>query len=326
MELDKIYLGDSLTILNGFKDESIDMIITSPPYWALRDYGEDGQLGLEKTFNDYINRLCDIFDECRRVLKNEGTCWVNLGDTYIGSPAGNKKASGFQQKSIEKSGVNYNPQYADPKLPQRLRAREQVAKQILPNKSLAQIPSRFAIEMCNRGWILRNEIIWHKPNAMPSSVKDRFSVDFEKLFFFVKDKKYYFEQQLEPVKEISIKRAKYGWHGTKLAHGDNYAGLKGTEAMGDRYCNPKGRNKRSVWSVPTKGFKGAHFATYPEKLIETPILAGCPENGIVLDPFMGSGTTAIVSKRLNRNYVGIELNKEYIKIANKRINEEKIHN
>lgn len=154
---DKILLGDSLEVLKELEDESIDMIVTSPPYWALRDYGTKEQLGLESTFDEYINKLCNVFDECKRVLKKNGTCWVNVGDSYINI-----------------------------------------------SKCLAQIPNRFAIEMCNRGWILRNEIIWHKPNAFPSSVKDRFTVDFEKLFFFVKNKKYYFERQLEPVKDISV--------------------------------------------------------------------------------------------------------------------------
>ena len=178
---DKIICGDSLQILRSFDNESIDMIITSPPYWALRDYGVEEQVGLEDSPQKYVERLCGIMDECKRVLKKEGTCWVNLGDNYIGSPAGNKKASGFQQKHIESSGVNYSAQYADPKNPKSLRSGEQMPKQLLPNKCLAQIPNRFAIEMCNRGWILRNEIIWYKPNAFPSSVKDRFTIDFEKL-------------------------------------------------------------------------------------------------------------------------------------------------
>ncbi len=269
--VNKIYQGNSLEVLKTLPTESVDMVITSPPYWGLRDYGIDGQLGMESSFQEYINKLCDIFDEIKRVLKDSGTCWVNLGDTY------------------------------------------------LPDKCLLQIPNRFAIEMTNRGWTLRNEIIWFKRNCFPSSVKDRFTVDFEKLFFFVKNKKYYFDQQKEPVKNISIQRAKYGWHGTKLPHGDSYAGLKGTEAMGDRYCDPRGRNKRAVWDIPTKGYKGAHFAVFPEGLIETPIKAGCPLGGVVLDPFMGSGTTAVVAKRLGRNYIGIELNEDYIDIAEKRI-------
>lgn len=309
MELNKIYQGDSLDVLKTFPTESVDMCITSPPYWALRDYGVKGQLGLESTFQEYINRLCDIFDEVKRVLKKTGTCWVNLGDTYVGKGA--TRHIGYEDPKNPKIGVK---NYIEPSaLPQSIQ-----------EKSLTQIPSRFAIEMSNRGWILRNEIVWHKPNVMPSSVKDRFTIDFEKLFFFVKNVKYYFERQLEPVKEISINRSKYGWHGTKLAHGNSYAGMSGTEVLGKRYCNPEGRNKRSVWTISTKGFKGAHFATYPEKLIETPILAGCPSDGIVLDPFMGSGTTAVVAKRLGRYYVGIELNKSYIELAKQRLKQEKL--
>ena len=173
----KIIHGDSLEVLQTLPGESIDCVVTSPPYWALRDYGVPGQLGLESTFNEYISKLCDIFDEVKRVLKKEGTCWVNIGDTYVGSGFG----AGGKHHFLSDQALKNPTKFAG-----------------LPNKSLCQIPSRFAIEMCNRGWILRNEIIWHKPNCMPQSVKDRFTVDFEKIFFFVKSKKYYFETQYEP--------------------------------------------------------------------------------------------------------------------------------
>lgn len=292
MKVNQIYLGNTLKVLKEFRKDSIDCCVTSPPYWNLRDFNVEGevwddkqecehefrlehikqnpsmsgivsgktkvgqgyrnfkrgfckkcnawkgQLGLEPDGDLFVKHLCDIFDEVKRVLKNEGTCWVNLGDTY-------KKSE----------------------------------------KSLCIVPQRFAMEMINRGWLLRNIIIWHKPNAMPCAAKDRFTVDFEYIFFFTKSKRYYFEQQKETSKE-------------KIP-----------------------RNKRCVWSICSKGIEGDHCAVYPEKLIETPLKAGCPENGIVLDPFMGSGTTALVALKQNKKYLGIELNPAYQKLAEKRIKE-----
>lgn len=272
MICDNIINGDALEQLKLLPDNSVDCCVTSPPYWALRDYGVSGQLGLEETFQEYINKLCNIFDEVKRVLKKEATLFVNIGDTYSSK------------------------------------------------KSLCQIPSRFAIEMENRGWILRNEIIWHKPNCMPSSANDRFTVDFEKVFFFVKQKKYYFKQQLDKYTK-PIDR----WGGKCIKPNGVSVWDKGTGQESyrkrDMRPNSEGKNKRSVWSVNTKPFKGNHFATFPEKLIEPMISAGCPENGVVLDPFFGAGTTALVAIKQNKNYIGIELNKEYIKIAQDRINE-----
>ena len=290
----KILQGDALSTLKTLPDESVDMVMTSPPYWALRDYGVEGQLGLESTFQEYITRLCDIFDEVKRVLKKEGTCWVNMGDTYSGMKVGNTE--NIKNPNVEtKSFVKL--------------------KQKIQDKCLLQIPSRFAIEMTNRGWILRNELIWHKPNCMPSSAKDRFTVDFEKIFFFSKNKKYWFEQQYDEYTEPMNR-----WGGNKLkANGKSEKDLQGMYRDRDMRPNKQGRNKRCVWKITTKPFKESHFAVYPEELCITPIKAGCPENGIVLDPFFGAGTTGVVATKLNRNYVGIELNQEYIKIAEKRI-------
>jgi len=373
MEIDKIYLGDALAVLKTFPDDFIDCVITSPPYWGLRDYGVEGQLGIEKAFDEYISKLCGIFDEVKRVLKPEGTCWVNLGDTFSGSMQGiggsgelskmqsSNRGSFFRMNNGEKHGVETD----------------------LLDKCLCNIPFRFAIEMCNRGWIQRNTIIWHKPNCMPSSADDRFTVDFEYLFFFAKQKKYYFEQQLELVKEISLKRREYSHTShkdspyKKQCDGDNMY----------KFVNPSGRNKRCVWQITTQSFSEAHFATYPEELCVIPIKAGCPQfvckkcgkarekilehteeyskflgkgwhdhkddagmgmrqvkkesvngikrydekghtdcgcnagfdGGIVLDPFMGSGTTGLVAKGLGRHYIGIELNSKYIEMANRRI-------
>jgi len=192
------------------------------------------------------------------------------------------------------------------------------------------IPFRFAIEMVNRGWILRNTIIWHKLNAMPCSVKDRFTVDFEYLFFFVKNKNYYFEAQHEPHKLESIRRScrarkskKYDIGGYSIAYKKDYEGyddMNGRLERGElRGVSAKGRNKRTTWTINTKPFKGSHFAVFPEELCETPIRAGCPLNGIVLDPFFGAGTTGLVALKQNKNFIGIELNPEYINLAEERL-------
>lgn len=284
MDLNKIYTGHALNVLKTLPECSVNMCITSPPYWGLRDYktnpviwndGWQGELGAELSFNQYINHLCDVFDEVKRVLKDDGTCWVNIGDSYN-------------------------------------------------EKSLTLIPLRFAIEMCNRGWIVRNVIIWQKPNATPHSAKDRFTVDFEYLFFFSKNKKYYFEQQLEPLKQSTYNRCKTG---CGINKGANYQGLnkKNFERLQQRILDGtiSGRNKRTVWQIATHAYHGAHFAVFPPVLIETPIKAGCPDGGIVLDPFIGSGTTAFVAEKLNRNWLGIELNPEYAKLAEERISQNK---
>jgi DNA modification methylase len=337
---DKIYQGDALEVLQSLEAQKVDMCVTSPPYWGLRDYGVDGQLGLELDFEEYIEKLCNIFDEVKRVLKDEGSCWVNIGDSYNGSgkagknPEYQKKHTSFGKVMTEKS------KFGMPTNDKRI-----------GKKSLIGIPFRFAIEMINRGWILRNTIIWHKPNCMPSSVKDRFTVDFEYLFFFSKNKKYYFEQQFEPIKTESLKRIMqpnfdnqkggdkdYGKTGVNPSNsmrkslenwkknmmppigGRKHKANGNPTYSGNEVPIPiKGRNKRCVWEITTKPYKGAHFAVFPEDLIETPIKAGCPENGIVLDPFMGSGTTATVAKKQGKHYIGIELNPDYLPLINERL-------
>ena len=320
--MNKIYHGDCLEVLKTLPSESVDCVVTSPPYWALRDYGVTGQIGLEPKYQEYILKLCNIFDEVKRVLKKEGTCWVNIGDTYMGNSSYYKK--GRQGFGNDKIRMINKKQWQDPKYlsagDSRLRAREHIASNEIREKSLCQIPSRFAIEMINRGWILRNEIIWHKPNCMPSSVKDRFTVDFEKVFFFVKNKKYYFEQQLEKSIWAEIdKRAVTGGI-TKSGKSISENGRQYQISKSGSFRKDKMRNVRSVWTINTKGLKEAHFATYPEALIEPMIRAGCPSSGIVLDPFFGAGTTGLVARKQDKNYIGIELNEEYIKIAEARIN------
>ena len=298
LPINKILCGDSLTELKKLPAESIDCVMTSPPYWALRDYGIEGQLGLEPTFEEYIKNLCDIFDEVKRVLKKSGTCWINLGDTYSGNKEG--KTDNIVSNYLKDTTKNIHKKVNG-----------------VSEKSLCNIPARFSIEMQNRGWILRNVIIWHKPNCIPSSVKDRFTVDFEYLFFFVKNKKYFFETQYEPVKEESLIRAEYKLNQTDYAW--KAVNVQNLEKMGSRIVNPLGRNKRTVWSICTQPFTEAHFAVYPEELCKTPIKAGCPESGIVLDIFSGAGTTALVALKNNRRFIGIELSPKYIEIAMNRL-------
>ena len=450
--INTIILGHALNILPKLPAESVNCVVTSPPYWNLRDYSVEGQLGLEKTFEEYITKLCDIFDKIKRVLRKDGTCFVNIGDSYGGS--GN--ASGHKEdtrnlgyKTLEMGATQGNQkttsQYA---------------------KSLLDIPYRFSIEMINRGWIKRNTIIWHKPNCMPASADDRFTIDFEYVFFFTKNNKTLFwtnEKTLECVdkKPLGIKgiegkdwewipcprcqgtggetkidekdaeqmgspRARYhriikqeeckrckglGKVKSSLWTGHDYwfeqvfeenttpnykiVGENGTANDTSWNNNPKGhlgnypngRNKRTVWTIPTQPFPEAHFAVYPEGLIEIPIKAGCPEfickkcgkarvkilepteeykkllgkswhphkhdaergmsetpdkktsctaeynfkgytdcgcgekfeSGIVLDPFMGAGTTALVALKQRKRFIGIEIKQEYIDMAKRRI-------
>jgi len=293
----RIIEGNSKDILNTFDAESIDCVVTSPPYWNLRDYKTEGQLGQEKTFQEYIKNLCDIFDEVKRVLKKGGVVFVNIGDTY-------STISGSMGKGKWKQ-----PKYevCNDQMPEKLETG-------LPTKCLCQIPSRFVIEMIDRGWTNRNEIIWWRRNQMPQSVKDRFTVDFEKIYMLTKNAKYYFEQQLEPY--TSNPSEKEMWRDkSKEKHGDINLFSKGPR----NYYSKGGRNMRCVWDVPTKPFKGSHYATFPEDLVKPMILAGCPKGGVVLDPFSGAGTTLLVAEKLGRDSIGIELNPEYIEIAKNRI-------
>lgn len=306
--INKIIGGDALEVLKTIPDESIDCVVTSPPYWGLRDYGVAGQIGLESRLEDYLEKLLLIFDEIKRVLKISGTCFINLGDTYATTIKGGHK---------NKKQVNIFDYFADKGAFPTIKTDLSI-----PNKSLCLIPSRFAIRMIEQGWILRNEIIWHKPNAMPESVKDRFTVDFEKLLFFTKDKNYHFKQQFERLRNPEELRRRYSnpfeqhkYRNQKQKTAKNLTAI----IKSQKRVLQRGRNKRCVWQIATGSSKGNHFAVFPEKLIETPIRAGCPPGGIVLDPFMGSGTTAVTAKKLDRKFVGIELHRKYVEFARKRI-------
>lgn len=306
MEKNKVYLGDSLETIKTFPDKSIDCVVTSPPYYGLRDYGVDGQIGLEETPEEYIDKLVSLFREIRRCLKDEGTCWVNLGDSYSGNCS--RTSKGRAGMGAEREGVFTKGGG-------------------LPPKNLIGIPWRFAFAMQADGWILRQDIIWHKPNPMPESVTDRCTKSHEYIFLFSKQEKYYFDAQSireECVDKAYSNRQSIGEKERSQTQGYSKAGghrdnSGGFTKKSNVYTT---RNKRDVWSVCVKPNKEAHFATYPPELITPCILAGCPEQGIVLDPFMGSGTTGIVARTFNRNYVGCELNPEYHKMSERRIQNE----
>ena len=353
MFLNTIVEGHVLKVLKEFSDDSIDCVITSSPYYGLRSYNTEpqiwggqencnhewnnfvhkgisggtksskvqikdkdnfqivpnsqqsvcslcggwrGELGQEPTPKMFIDHLVEIFMECARVLKPEGTMWINISDSYAANRKyqvdGTKQTSDSQPKIKQPQAKDFG----------------------ISEKSLIGIPDRLKIALIDNGLICRNEIIWNRPNQMPSSAKDRFTNDYEKLYFFTKSKKYYFEQQLEPYTKPMNR-----WAGDILIADGKSEWDDGTGQSSYRNRNmrpnPNGKNMRSVWSINTVPSKIKHFALFPEKLITRPILAGCPKNGIVLDPFIGSGTTARVAKKLGRNYVGIELNPEYVSMA-----------
>lgn len=306
--------GDALDVLRTIPDGFIHTCVTSPPYWGLRDYGVEGQIGLEPTPEEYVERLVEVFREVRRVLRDDGTLWLNLGDSYYGSwgnyqPTGKggqrpKHTERFQRRAYE-GKTDWRPptSYRHDKL---------------KPKDLVGIPWRVAFALQEDGWYLRSDIIWHKPNAMPESVKDRPTKAHEYIFLLAKSERYYYDADAikEPLSCPNAKGIAFG--GTK------YPNVTRRQYSGNKYdaARIKGRNKRTVWTVSTKPFKGAHFAVFPPDLIEPCILAGCPEGGIVLDPFFGAGTTGLVALKHNRNFLGIELNDDYIELAKQRLEAE----
>jgi DNA modification methylase len=361
----QFYLGDAREVLESLPEGSVDLCVTSPPYWQVRNYGVEGQLGQEPYFNDYIDRLCNILDFVKVPLKGKGNLFVNIGDTYFSKSKG---TGGRTKKQLTNKGSYFQVN----KLPSSM-----------PDGALVNIPGRFSIQMVDEwGWTLKHTIIWHKPNAFVTSNKKKFTLDFEYVYHFILDTKgYYFEQQFEPLKN-PIAKSK---NATNKHEGYGNATYSGFEY--DATKLEKGRNKRSVWSINTRGFKGSHFATYPTELIEVPIKACCPERicnncgkpsmpileremppdeirnreggkmnyhptsvgsgqklqnwynehplelvgytncgcdagfhgGVVLDPFIDSGTTAIEAERQGKKWIGIDINKEYINIAIERI-------
>lgn len=280
-----IKCGDTLELIKEIPKESIDLLVTSPPYWAKRTYNNgDHEIGTEETPELYVTRLADFFDELKPYLKQSANVFINIGDTFFGSGAGawNKyidDEGNITQAQKERKERFFTLKPLQPKIKQD--------GKLYQNKQLLLIPSRFAIEMQSRGWLLRDDIIWHKPNRIPASVKDRFNNTYEHVFHFVLNRKYYFD--LDSVKVLG--------------------------------ANGKKKNPGDVWSINTQPLKGEHTATFPEKLVKEIILCGCPESGIVFDPFLGTGTTWIVADELNRKCIGYEINKEFYDSAKQRYKE-----
>jgi DNA modification methylase len=299
--------GDVLEVLKTIPSETVHCCITSPPYYGLRDYGVDGQIGLEKTPEEYVERLISVFREVRRVLRFDGTLWVNIGDSYAGS------GKGRNGDGTHSAGGNQATNKGT--IAGHLR-KTQGGPGVKP-KDLIGIPWMLAFALRADGWYLRSELIWHKPNPMPESVRDRPTKAHEQVFLLSKSQRYYYDPDAikEPAKNYGISdRSNNKKNGaTGLAP---HRGFKS-----ENYAN-SGRNKRSVWIITPKPFKGAHFATFPPELPETCLLAGSPGAGVVLDPFSGSGTTGIVAVKNGRSYVGVELNPEYVEISRKRFRQE----
>jgi len=318
--INTIIHGNAETIAPTLPEQCVHTIVTSPPYYGLRDYGNTEQIGLEETPTAYINRLVGVFQSLRPCLRDDGTLWVNLGDTY----SAHKDCKGISQSLAV--GTSREDAHKLEKGLSRSHDSKMLKQQGLKNKDLIGIPWMFAFAMREAGWYLRQDIIWAKKNCMPESVKDRCTKAHEYIFLFSKQQKYYYDYQA--IQE----RADYdGRNDIQHKGSDKYSTEYSLSSLptiatngGVRWKqNTDGefiRNKRSVWHVETQPFKEAHFATFPPKLITPCILAGSPEQGVVLDPFMGSGTTALVALRNNRNFIGIELNQQYIDIAYNRIN------
>lgn len=285
-----VLVGDCRERLAAMDGQSVQTIVTSPPYWGLRDYGNPGQLGQEPTPDAYVAAMVEVFREAKRVLRDDGTLWLNLGDTYSaqrwtgkgeGQPINKKKDGHRDLNLVRESG--------------------------LPDKNLVGIPWKVAFALQADGWILRSEIIWHKPGVMPEPVTDRPTRAHEQIFLFAKQQKYHYDH--EAIKEPAVTGA---WDALPPIGGKKHPGENGNaKYSGNQPASDGMRNKRDVWTVSIKPYSGAHFATFPPDLIEPCILAGAPIGGVVLDPFGGSGTTGMVANRLSRKAILIELNEEY---------------
>lgn len=292
----EILVGDALETLRTLPARSVQTCVTSPPYFGLRDYGHTGQVGLEETPELYVARLVEIFREVRRVLRDDGTLWLNLGDSWA--------RTGGTDRVKNSGNTGYTLRTID-----LIPNRKQRAPETLSDKNLIGIPWRVAFALQCDGWILRQDIIWAKPNPMPESVTDRCTKAHEYIFFLSKRKNYFFDARA--IKEPAV------WAGQR--EDKPQGSFTGKYGAGTFRAIRETRNKRSVWTVSTKPYKGAHFATFPPDLIEPCVLAGAPRGGIVLDPFAGSGTTGMVAKRHGREAILIELNPDYVPLIRERL-------
>jgi DNA modification methylase len=304
---------DALEYLRQCESDSVNCIITSPPYFGLRDYGVDGQIGLEGTLQEFIAKLVEVFREARRVLRGDGTFWLNMGDSYVGGGTHyGDNNPGINQSSIRQQFERTN------------------TVQGMKSKNLMGQPWRLAFALQDDGWYLRSDIIWHKPNPMPESVTDRPTKSHEYVFLLTKSARYWYDAEAIRESLTPESKKKYanpnafstltGYHEDNSdPKGGGYRGSGGLSGFDGTNRINSGRNKRTVWTVATKPMSAAHFATFPEALIKPMILAGCPKGGVVLDMFMGAGTTALVAQKNHRNFMGCELNPDYIEIANARL-------
>ncbi len=318
-----ILQGDCRAVLKTLPDQSVQTCVTSPPYWGLRDYGCAGQLGLESTPEEYVSAIVDVFREVRRVLRDDGTLWIVIGDSYSGSGKGGNPDEGKQATNAgsQTIGTLYGKTGESARQAAVMNvSRRLCAEQGMPPKQLIGIPWRVAFALQADGWWLRQDLIWHKPSTMPESVTDRCTKAHEYIFLLSKSANYYFDN--ESIKEPSAypdddrKGRSYDHH--KSAPTEERNGVRPGNYLDEGRSSYPMRNKRSVWSVTNAGFNGAHFATFPPLLILPCILAGCPKDGVVLDPFLGSGTSAIVALENCRDAIGIELNPEYAAMAQRR--------
>lgn len=299
MELNKVYNMDCLQGLQAMPDDSVDCCITSPPYYGLRDYGVEGQIGLEQSPEEYIDRLTEVFREVLRVLKPEGTLWLVIGDTYNGYKGNAVRANA----GTEWAGRRHQP-VREPKYGLECKN--------LKNKDLIGIPWMLAFALRSMGYYLRQDLIWQKPNPMPEAVRDRCTRSHEYIFLLSKSAKYYYDAD-------AIKEKASAGNRPHLVHHHRIENGTYREKYCDYMITPSDtRNKRDVWSVPVKPTKDGHCATFPPELIRDCVLAGCPAGGVVLDPFMGTGTTVMVARMYGRNFIGFELNPEYMDIINRK--------
>lgn len=321
--MSKILCGDALEQLCLLPSDSVHICVTSPPYYGLRDYGVIGQFGNEESPAEYIQSLAAVFNEVRRVLVPDGTLWLNIADSYAGSGKGAWERP-ISERPNSKQLYRCVPEDASLKMPKLWNG--------IKAKDMIGIPWMLAFALRENGWYLRSDIIWQKPNCLPEPVKDRPTKSYEHLFLLSKSPQYYYDSSAiaEPIAQSTIARNKRavsdkGKYAHGLPDGNNQAIFKPRSHTDGGEM----RNKRDVWSICTNSYRAeGHFAVFPEKLIEPCIKAGCPESGVVLDPFFGSGTTGAVAKRLGREYIGIDLNPDFCAMAQKRIdniNEGGIH-
>ena len=312
--MNKIEFGDCREIMRRWKEQGIkaQTCVTSPPYYGLRDYGHDGQIGLEETPEEYIFAMVEVFRCVKDVLADDGTLWLNIGDSYYNYRP-------VKGQALVKQTVANN----DQDLPQTC-ARRGNKLDGLKEKDLIGIPWMLAFALRADGWYLRQDIIWHKPNPMPESVQDRCTKAHEYIFLMSKSQKYYYDRESvrEEIKETTNGKAGVRRSGDSKTRSREHWGVPhNPENVIVEYDEIKGANKRSVWCIPTKPYAGAHFAVFPEELIEPCIMAGAAPGQVVLDPFMGSGTTAQVAQNLGRQYLGCELNAEYKSLQDKRLSQ-----